>query len=243
VEIKKLTVGVLPAAKVFALSSEWGKIADALRLRMADKPIRNPEFFKMVAHNSAPGGGIRLSNDDSGASLIVTPEAITFTKERYASNAGVNVDKLLEEFQTCWDAISSVVKIGPVRRLGLVAEHRVSNQHPSDLLLRTVTKVGDIQQCAKFSLQFENHLPTIGMAAPDIESADFINVIQQFYDSALDIEESEDHAVNANVDVQRYFMPHLTEGIRDGLKQLRKDFDKHRQEFLKNCVRLGVLVQ
>jgi hypothetical protein len=239
--IKKLTIGVQSQSHMFRVGSMSGQIADAIVAGIVDKPIRNAEYFGEVGLSQGPPPLLQLRSKDKNNSLSVTLNDVVFAQARYSSH--VNVDRFLEEFGQLWSIVNTHLKVQQVRRLGLVAEHRVYEvDAPSKFLGEKLTKYPQSDFVGKFQCIFEKHLPVVPGTAPDIKTGEFTNVIHQFYDSALDIETPEEHAINLNLDVQHYFTSKLGTNMIAEAKELRRQFESHWRDFQTQITSLGLIV-
>jgi hypothetical protein len=241
--IKKLTIGVRPATKLFRLATDWGRIADALIASLPNKPLRDAKFFTGIGSLPYPPGGVQLRGDDGANVLTMTPEDIVFTRDSYRNDtASLSIDNVKEEFFSLWHIINSILKIQFVRRVGLVAEHRLFGiPNPSTFLLEKLTRYPPSDVPARFQMIFERRIPLPDGTTPDVLQSDFVNVIYSIYDASVDTERPADDAINFNLDVQRYYNPNLNgEAVPGELRRLKEMFDLRRHDFYRELQKLGV---
>jgi hypothetical protein len=236
--IKKLTVGVMPLAQMFRVASYSGEIADEIVANLKDKPIRNPEYFTEVAAPST--ANVQLRNKERGNFLLMNTGNIAFTQERYKSH--VDAEKFLEEFAQLWRVIDHVLQVQQIRRIGMVAEHRVFDvDDPTKLLLETLTKYPQQEYSAKFYCSFEKRIPLARSSTFNYKVDEFTNVIRQFYDSELDLDTPQERAFNVNLDVQRYYTDQTGDRVMDEVKALKKEFETQWREFRAEIKTLGLI--
>jgi hypothetical protein len=237
--INKLSVGLAPLAQMFRVTSLSGEIADEIVVNLKEKPIRNSEFF--TEFNSPNTAMVQLRNKERGNSLLVTTGNIVFTQERFGSH--VDIDKFLEAFAQLWRVIDHVLDVQQIRRIGMVAEHRVFDvDDPSKVLVGALTKYPQPEYSGKFLCAFEKRIPYARAESPvNFKTGEFTNVIHQFYDSELDIDAPQSSAFNVNLDVQRYYSDLTGDGFSDEVKSLRKEFESQWREFHANLKTLGLI--
>lgn len=239
--IKKITIGIRPAHKLFRIAGDWGAAVDAVLSLRGSKPLLDPEYFTNVGRNDERMA-YRVHNEGAGHSLTLTTEDVIFTKHRYGQDGSVNVDKFMTEFEAVWSAVNETLKIKTIRRVGIVAEHRVRDvDDPSRLLASALVRYPAPQHSARFTCVFENRIPKNGDEAPDPKKSAFTNLIYQFYDSEADSEVPESRAYNLNLDVQHFYAPHLTGGIVQSVHIVRRDFEAKWREFEAHLDKLGLI--
>ena len=237
--IKKFTVGVVPLVQMFRVASLSGAIADEIVAGLKDQPIRNPEFFTEVA--AASTAHVQLRSKERGNFLLISPANIVFTQERFKSS--VNIDKSLEEFAQLWNIIDEILEVQEIRRIGMVAEHRISDiEEPSKRLISALTKYPQSEYSAKFYCSFEKRIPLARPATQlNVKVDEFTNVIHQFYDSELDLDTPEERAFNVNLDVQRYYSDQLGDGVTQEVKSFQREFESQWREFQTQIKLLGLI--
>ena len=236
-QIKKISVGVLPINKMFRIQAGWGEVVDAI-LASRNKPPLTADFFKGV-QTSAGRDQFILRNDDTGTAFSLGIESIVFTKQSYDTDIGVNVDKFMEEFLFLWAIVQKKVQVTDIRRIGIVAEHRIYNEsNPSKKLISKLLRIGAPDNPAKFNLSFEKRLSADG-GIIDLANGKFINIIQSIYDSSLDADHPEENAINCNLDVQKYFSPLLSRNETDEFKIMRRKFEEQWRGFQDELKSLG----
>jgi hypothetical protein len=246
VNIKKIVIGVRPATKLYEVWTNWGGVADAVIAGVAQRPFRKPNLFSGIAEVARPPGGMRLLSEDRSLSLSVSSEDIIYTRHTYSSAASLNVESANEEFSGLWGIVNSLLHIQSVRRIGIVAEHRLEADEPSKILLEKLTRLPltDLKIPTRLNFHFENRIPLPDGAAPDVETSDFINVIYALYDSVLDADNPTDKSINCNIDVQRYYAPSITgNDVTSELRRLKGQFDKQRHEYDDLLRGLGIVKQ
>jgi hypothetical protein len=224
---------------LFRISSLAGEIADEVVAGVKEKPIRNAEYFTEVSPVGGPGG-LTLRGKEAANVLTVGTGNITFTQDRYSSR--VDIDKFLEEFGQLWKIIDHVVSIQQVRRIGIVAEHRVTGiSDPSKFLAEKFTRFPASDIAAKFIFGIERRIPLSQATKVNIATDAFTNVITQVYDAELDTQRPEDNAFNINLDVQRYFGGQKHESVVRELPSIRKDFETRWKELQTQVVAMGLI--
>jgi hypothetical protein len=223
--IKKFTIGIRPAAKLFRVASLSGELIDAVLAARKDKRFGD-DYFKEVGF-SENRDTVNLKNDDGTNSLTVSLQDVVFAKHVYTSPLPrVNAEKTLEEFAHLWQVVQSVLRIGEVRRIGVVAEFRVYDvPGPSKQLIEKLTRLDTPNHPARFRLHYEKRMATQESVAPDIEKDDFENLIYDYYESTQDNDSKEPNAFNANIDFQRYYQPAISGG------QVARETERHVQRF------------
>jgi hypothetical protein len=242
-QIKKLVVGIRPQTKLFRVWTGWGDVADAIISSLPAKPFRDATYFTGIAHAAEPPGGVQLRGGDDSRRLSITSEDILFSKDCYSvENSSLGFETFSEEFLSLWSTIDSTLDVEFVRRIGLVAEHRITDvKDPSGFLLRKLSTFPPPPIAARYVCQFEKRVALPDGAAPNVATSDFFNVIYSFYDSAADTEKPHDDALNFNIDVQRYYAPPLGgDGVGGALRKLKEMFDLHRREFYEEMNKLGI---
>jgi hypothetical protein len=236
--IKKLTVGIMPVTNMFRVASFSGQIADDIIVALKDKPIRNSEYFTEL---SGQVGNMQLRNKERGNYLLINSGNIVLTQERF--KAHVDVDKFIDEFAQLWHVIDETLQVQQVRRIGMVAEHRVFGvDDPSKMLQGALTKYPTSDQAGKFYCTFEKRIPLArAVSRINVKEDAFTNVVHQFYDSEMDADAPEAGAFNVNLDVQRYYTDETGDKVVDEVRSLRRDFEKHWREFQAQIKGLGLI--
>lgn len=237
--IRKATLGVRTADKLFRLSSLNGLIADDL-ISALNKSSGELTYFSSVLR---PNGGstLQLVNEERGRTLILDFENIALVHDFYDQEKAFDSSQMLSDFKLIWETIDSIMHIKRVRRVGFVAEYRFEKKSEvSAHLLSTLTKLKTHGYLAKFSLQYETRKPTGPHGLPDPSKDDFYNFIRQIYDGSLDNDHAEAGFFNANLDVQRYYAPSLLNGIPSATTQLYAEFEKAVIPFFDELKLLGL---
>jgi len=237
--IKKLTVGIMPAVQMFRVSTLSGQIADNIVASLKDKPIRNAEYFTELSGPSV--AAFQLRNKERGNYLLINPGNIVFTQERFKSH--VDIEKFIEEFAQLWGVIDDVLEVQQVRRVGMVAEHRVFGvDDPSKVLQDALTKYPTSDHVGKFYCSFEKRIPLERAASPiNVKVDAFTNILYQFYDAEMDAESPEADAFNVNLDVQRYYTDETGDKVLNEVRSLKRDFETHWRDFQAQIKGLGLI--
>lgn len=236
--VRKLSIGVMPFAKMFRIAGLGGAAADAvLTLRSKHLP---DDYYTEVGVNTERTA-FRLNDQDQSNVLQLTPENIVFTKDYYESDKQFDFSKILDEFRAVWGALNGILGIQDIRRIGIVAEYRLScgTQHPSAWLREKLTTLKSPLFTDKFRLRYEERELASDGKVPDPKRGDFINYIYDYYDSSIDGQHPEEGYVNASLDVQRYYAPLLTGNVGDEVLKLHKRFDAAERRFDEHLKVLG----
>lgn len=139
--IKKFTVGIKPSQKMFRVSSIHGLLVDSVLSIRGNRPI-DDVYYTEVSRN-VEQGVIQLRNEDLGNTLRVDLENIVFIKDHYLSEKQFDVGDALKEFRLIWKQVNEVLHVRDIRRIGIVAEHRIAvdKNNPSALLLNALTSI------------------------------------------------------------------------------------------------------
>jgi hypothetical protein len=145
----------------------------------------------------------------------------------------VSLNSVIEEFEVIWKKINSIIEFPDIRRIGLVAEHRIDNngKNCTPALVDSLTKFKKMAHGAHFRLSFDEKKIPRDDKLTDFETIDYINVIKTIYDSSLDQSFPEKNKYNLNIDVQRYFNPACGNPIKE-LNELKKTFNIERTAFI-----------
>ena len=166
-----------------------------------------------------------MKSDNSNV-VHIAEDSISFTKDFYVSGGSYDFSKAIAEFKTVWSAINKILVVHDIRRIGIVAEYRydVDAKQPSKWLREKLTKLQTQRVTEKFHLRFEERELASDGKAPDPMKSDFINYIYSYYDGAIDAYHTQPDAMNATLDVQRYFTPVLNGDVVDEVQKLNKHF-------------------
>ncbi|MEQ8857599.1 MAG: hypothetical protein RIC56_03035 [Pseudomonadales bacterium] len=224
IDIQKLTIGVRPALKVFRLHTLGGSLVDSLlAARGSTKPLA-PDYFHTIGTN-VEKGAYRLASEDNSNVLTMQPADVIFTKDAYDLESSIDLGEFLREFDAIWKVLDETLHFRDVRRIGIVAETRIWGKSAHRSLFHRLMNL-DIPNPFKLNLRFEERRQTKEGLAPDLEKSDYVNIIHSYYASSLDTEHPEDDAVNANLDVQRYYMPWLTSDVPRSAAQVSRTFER-----------------
>jgi len=236
--VKKLTLGLLPEIKVFRMTSIWGLLVDAL-IDARGRQISDT-YFTQIAEPSNNFGILTLTNDKDGNSLQIDKHQVIFTKSAYP-NGHVKLDETFAEFKSIWNIIQGVAKLGGIRRIGIVAEHRFEpTKNNNTELVASLTRLAPPQFPAHFSLHYENRILAKAGEAFDVNKSAFINLIYDFYDSSVDTSFPAEGKINANIDYQKYYTPSLDRKITEEMEAHFYAFKKELEIFDKELVKLGL---
>lgn len=237
-KMRKLTIGVMPFAKMFRVHSLAGAATDAV-LELRNKGL--PESYFVEVGSNAERTAYRVSSGDQSRNLHIADENIAFVKDVHDSDDSINFRSTLDEFRIIWGALQKVLAIKNIRRIGMVAEYRfsVKHPHPSVWLRDNLLKFESRRAADKFSLRFEEREFAKDGLAPDPKKADYLNYIYHYYDSAIDASHPNPGFVDVNLDVQRYFAPLLTGDVISELSTLHRHFQRAEQKTLDDMKRLG----
>lgn len=212
IAVKKLTLGLRPGTKVFRVDSMWGMLIDAL-LDARGKEISDTYYTQIGETSNA--SLISMLNEKNGNSLLIDRQNIVFTKSAYPDSR-VKLDEAFVEFKSIWSIIQKVVKFKGIRRIGIVAEHRLESTKNNNIeLISKLTQVPTPDFPAHFSLHYESRFPAKATDSIDEAKGCFTNVIYDFYDSALDGSVPVEGKINVTLDYQKYYAPLLDERIAE----------------------------
>lgn len=228
-KILKATLGVAFLKPMFRLSTLSGQLADdLLKLRGHAIPAGDFDSIARDQQNTT----LSLYNANSSVLFNISQADATYTFDLYDSDGIFSFEKLFVQFQAIWNTADATLKFPAIRRIGFVTEQRLSTGVKSnDLLMDRLTTIKPNGFPARFHLTYDERLNSGHGGLPDPTKDDFINVIRTYYDSALDGQHSEPDAINANLDVQRYYTPPLTGSPFEEIKRLKIEYDKAAVKF------------
>lgn len=241
IEIDKFVIGVMPASRMFRVPSVVGLVIDKILSERGGKMLSDDYYSEVASSNEK--NSYKLLNNELGNSLIISLDNIIFTKDFYDKDYAFNYKQVVSEFTCIWQIINEYLKISDIRRIGVLAEHQfnVEPQNSNKKLLDLLTVFAGYRHPAKFHLHFENRHSTPEGLAPDIEKSDYINVIYDVYDSEIDANHSKKGAVNANIDVQRYYSPLLKSNIPEQVSKINTIFQREKDDFESFLNKQGLL--
>jgi len=214
---KRLTAGIRPLGKMFRVKSLAGLIIDALYAARGTAPF-DDDYFETLGEADT---GFVIRNKASTNQVTVSVTDVVFVKDYYQTGHG-SVEKFLDEFRAIWKIVDRYLEVRDIRRVGLVGEYRLkTTRPPSEELLGTITRFEEKGAIEKFHLRFETRTSKSVHERPLDDVGAFTNTIVEVYDSALDNDNPAKGAINANVDVQKYFSPLLRQDPQDELFLLR----------------------
>lgn len=238
--VRKFSIGVQPFTKMFRMLGVAGSVCDAV-LRLRSKALAD-DFYKEVGWSN-DRTVCRLSNGTLGNLLTLTEESVVFTKDCHENDKTFSFDKTLAEFKTVYAALNAILNIQDIRRVGLVAEYRltVDAKSPSSWLREKLSTSPSTLVTDKFFMKYEEREFAADGRAPDPKKADFINYIYHFYDSVLDADHSKPGFVDVNLDVQHYFAPVLNSSVPDEVQKLHRHFEAAQKRLLERLKALGAI--
>lgn len=241
--INKFLIGIRSASKMFRMTSLSGLIIDAILSERGSNKQIDDEYYTQIARNNETAN-YQLYNEKLGNVLKIDLDNVIFIKDYYNSSKTFNFNKALDEFRQIWTILNDILKLKDIRRIGIVAEHQIDigEANVSKQLIKSLTTFNKTSHPAKFLLRFENRYPTKEGIAPDIKKSDFVNVIHDFYDSELDTENPKKGALNANIDIQRYYSPLLKANVVEEVKKLNKTFIKETKSLESFIKEKGLIV-
>lgn len=230
--IKKFSIGIRPASKMFRMTSLSGLIIDKILSERESNKHLDQKYYTQIARNNETGN-YKLYNEELGNVLMLELDNIIFIKDYYKATKTFNFNKVCAEFKQIWGIVNDILQLKDIRRIGMVAEHQINvdETNVNKQLVEALTTLNKTSHPAKFFLRFENRYPTKEGIAPDIKKSDFVNVIQGFYDSEVDMGNPKKGSFNANIDIQRYYSPLLKGNVVEEVKKLNKTFIKELKTF------------
>jgi hypothetical protein len=238
-KIHKFIVGVSPSTRMFRIPAVGGLATDAV-LELRGKANLSNDYYTQVT-TSQDGGTFQLRNPESGNYLTINRDNITFIKDSFELDFEIDTSKAIREFLVIWKAITPIINIRDIKRLGIAAEHLLDINKPNNTFIDVLTKFNSPAHPAKFHLKYEERIPTKESLAPDIEKDDFLNVISDFYDSEMDVDHPKKGSANVNLDVQRYFFPRLTKLSDSDVEKHFKIFEQQRQGFFNRLSKMSLV--
>lgn len=238
IRMHKLIIGVRPATRMFRMSAIGGVAIDGV-LRIRDKGLLSKDYYTQVT-TGIDAHGFQLSNSENGNVLKLDRDNLIFIKDHFDSEKAIDVKSAVQEFMLIWNEANKAIQMRDIRCIGIAAEHMIKADHPTTQLLTKVTKIEAPGHSAKFLLKYEDRRPTKEALAPDIEKDDFINVLVDLYDSENDADHPEKGFMNANIDVQRYFLPLLNQLSEADISRHIKIFETEHRVFESRLEALGL---
>lgn len=226
-DLKKITIGIRPAQRMFRVSSFIGAVIDEV-LSKRGVGLIGAEYYSEVT-KSQEQAFVQLRGQDGANFLRIDQDGIVFCRAAYdAAGSGISIDNCFAEFHSIWKAINDVLIVRNIRRIGLVGEHRISmpESEVNKRLMSAVTTFEPPAHPHKLHLRFENRsFITSKTGIPDLKSDDLLNVISDFYDSSMDGDFPTSEGINFNLDVQRYYNPFFNGGLQNELIFLKKKLE------------------
>lgn len=237
-KIRKFVIGIKPLRRMFRLRGKAGVVADHIIAALDQDP--SAQNFTHVRRQAGDDLMV-ISDEDRTISLTLNIDTVIFARDYYDNHKHCDIDKEIKLFNKLFGLMNGELKMNNIRRIGIYAEYRFEPQskNPSEDLLSKIAKIDRKGYPAKFNLQFETRTKVSGSGPIDSESDAFLNVIENYYDSELDTEHSDKNRINANIDVQKYFAPVLTNNIEGEVSKLRNEFERASTEFITRLKNLG----
>jgi len=239
IEAHKFIIGIRPAVRMFRLSTVGGQIIDNI-LAERGKGILSNEYYTQVT-SQKDLDRYQLRNPENGNSLKIDQDNVIFYKDSFDQDFQLDIDQCIKEFYAIWKIVNGTLNMREIRRIGIAAEHHLEGESPNNILIRQLTKFQVPPHAAKFHLKFEERKPTLESLAPDINKADFVNVSSEYYDSEIDSDHPETGLVNLNIDVQRYYFPHLAQISKSDIDKHIKTFQKERKQYFERLTSLEMM--
>lgn len=229
----RFVIGVLLNKRMFRLSSSGGLLVDEILALKDSEALFGEEYFTQIGMSSNPDDlHVTFTDEYKCNNLIVKSDQIIFKKTAQDDNAAVSPDKAHREFETLWKKIDAVLKLPAARRIGIVAEFRISESKPSSAaneLIKNLLTIKAPEHSGRFQLTYEDRQLKPDGGIPDKESDDYWNTIYTYYLSERD-ETPEEGKINANIDVQKYFNPAKTNVLGE-LKKVKERFVAEKSKF------------
>ena len=228
-DVRKATIGIAFADRIFRISSVAGSLIDELlKLRGKELPA---EYFSTVARDPYDNS-ITIYGQAEGAYFNVSQDSIAYTYDLYESKKILNYATFVKEFESIWKTTHSVLQLPAIRRIGFVTEQRVyAGKMSNNMLLERFTGFKPSGFPARVSLSFDERFNTGHGGLPDPTKDDFDNFIRTYDDSALDVQHPVSDAINGNLDVQRYYSPAFVGQPVQEIAALKERYDKIVTEF------------
>lgn len=238
---EKLSIGILFNRPNFELQTNLGKIAEAIISKMDGKSLPK-EFFQEVSVQN--GVNAQFKSLDNTKYLLVEANNIVYTRDHYNQPHTADYQTLENEFSVIWNTVNQLFKLHEISRIGIVSEYRViqNDSKPSAELLARLTNLPVAENHQKFVLQYETQYPVNKKKDFSITHDEFVNVIEQFYDSVGDLTHPVSGYKTFLLDVQHYYKPILeSKRCLEELLKLRGQFIHQEVEFKNKLKKLGLL--
>ncbi len=236
-KILKATLGIAFSSPMFRLSTYSGQLADEL-LKLRGKSVPD-EYFATVGRDQQ-NSTLSLFSNDKGVFFNISQADITYTHDLYSSEEDFSFDAFFKQLQAIWTTTNNILKLPTITRIGYVTEQRyILGSKSNNLLIEKLTSLKPNGFPARFLLTYDERFNAGHGGLPDPTKDDFINIIRSYYDSSLDIHHPEQNAINANLDVQRYFSPHFSGTPFDEIMKLMKEYEKAAANFSSDWEQMG----
>lgn len=230
-KIYKISAGFRFSQSAFRVGTLHGMLTDEILSLVSQKPFLDHKYFDSILLQKERNG-LMLRNENKGHQLNITTDDFIFTHDRYDPDQHLSLEKFFSHFEAIWRKVDKTLSIPAIRRIGIVAEHRIENtKFPSSKLISSITKMKPTQFAGKFICNFEKRIPVANSVNLDVSNDEFLNLIYSFYDSEMDSQTPASNAVNANLDVQKYYGPTIESGFITELGKVRTIFMDHWKDF------------
>ena len=239
--LHRYTAGILFNRHYFDSIDSSGKIIDAILNEYETNEDLENYSLSNVNTDRVNNRIFLLIGQINKTQLIYKTNQFIFKKTCPDNESTLSANKAHKEFEFICNSILSVYKLPPIRRIGLVAEYRISaneNSSASDQLVEAFLKTDTPEHAGKFHLTYEDRKLTSDGKIPNIQTDEFSNTIYTFYSSDRD-ETPIDGMMNANIDVQEYYNPAKTKLLPE-LKKIRTKFGTEKTKFKQKIDDLGL---
>jgi len=176
--VRKFTLGIRPARRLFSVQSRWGEIADAVFQHIRRSKTFEADYFSALkTSDSRDTFAITMTNDITGNALTISMDNFIFVRDATTQGDSIQARGAMAQFRELWEVIDGVVTVSTAKRIGLVGEtHIETGKSPTAELLERITLLGGENHPAKFNLRYERRFNTPEGIAPDVRKHDFENV-------------------------------------------------------------------
>lgn len=242
-KLHRFVIGIQFNRNMFRLSSLGGlAIDEVLKCCDTEKKL-GQRFFTQISTPMTKDGQYNISfiNDNKQNDLLILTDQIIFKKTATQKNQSVSVESVIEEFKLLWKSANKILNFPETRRIGLVGEYRIKEKKPGSAgvqLIDALTKFQSAGSSNRFHLTFENRSLAKHGGIADKDTDDFWNEIQTYYISNMD-ETPENESINANIDIQKYYVPAKIDPIKE-IKTVQDRYISRKNAFKENMKNLGL---
>lgn len=237
--LNKFVIGVQFNKHSFRLASRGGDLIDEiLELRETNKKLGSDYLSRFSASNETNNMFVKFADEQSTNQFTVQSDQFIFAKTAPTEGSSVSIDKVVDEFKLLWKTSAKILRFPDVRRLGMVGEYLIDakDEHSAaNELLSALVNWPAPKHSGNFKLDFEDRELTSNGAIPESQTDDYWNTIYSFFPSDRKVEDPIKGKINANLDVQKYYNP----AISDPLKELAKLKGKYQEKKRTFKTRLG----